>query len=491
MGKENVHPNLLVPEADSAIVASFVKGNTTGSLAGGPLKQLVTHIPSAKPPVLNADTRVQDEVQRRRAAFEELVLPRRAGGDKEDLVQVWCDYVRWASDKGGICDDEAVLLSRACCALAADPRYRSDARHLRLWVRHAGNSRQPENIFEYLDRQGIGVGHALLYEAWATALEQQRRFEEAAAVYHVGFSRHAEPLERLRERLADFEDRMRRRAARASAAGRSTPQGDGDLQATSQAALACPKQEPPPPVAPEPGPQPPPEEEPPFLEQPVKKEHSLARPAARTRGREEHDDVSAEELRAEWLEAHNAGQWPLLPEELLLLREAEAAVALLAGQAAPAEVTATQELTTSGVRALLARGASRRSFASSASRLSAGSSAFEDPTCTMEQAKREVLGLLANDPDRGPERECWSPEADSAGGSPLAADWFNGKGAFGSSGRCGPGLFQVFEEEGLDADRGGPPSADSVCIPPLPLAARSAPLAPRSLSERRAAGAGG
>ena len=110
-------------------------------------------------------------------AFERRI----AEGTDADPLQTWCDYVRWASD-----DCQAVgkeVLQRACVALAANPCHHADIRLLRLWVRHADNAADSEQVLEYVHEIGIGLQHALLYEAWAAVCEKKRRFDKVEAIY--------------------------------------------------------------------------------------------------------------------------------------------------------------------------------------------------------------------------------------------------------------------------------------------------------------------
>jgi len=142
---------------------------------------------------------------------------------------------------------------------------------------------------------------------------------------------------------------------------------------------------------------------------------------------DDEEDVSVEELQAQRVLArHGAGR-----------------------RSAARESVATQELTTSGVRALFRD--------SRSSRPSLSSSIFEDPTYTMEVAKREVLDILAHDPEHEPEL----PPPDSAWGvAPAAVRRPSRQGStpgLGSAAVTG-GLFEVFEEDGLEPplpSRGG------------------------------------
>lgn len=144
------------------------------------------------------------------ADFEQRLQRAEHGG--ADVLQVWTDYVQWARSQSP--DQARPLMQRACDSLARDPRTKQDIRYLRLWVWLAEKDAQPARVFEQLESRGVGTGHALLFEAWANALEMQRSFEKTAEVYRRGVACGAQPEERLKSRRAEFEERMRRRAAR-------------------------------------------------------------------------------------------------------------------------------------------------------------------------------------------------------------------------------------------------------------------------------------
>eukprot|EP00928_Gymnodinium_smaydae_P039030 TRINITY_DN26766_c0_g2_i1.p1 TRINITY_DN26766_c0_g2~~TRINITY_DN26766_c0_g2_i1.p1 ORF type:complete len:327 (-),score=61.39 TRINITY_DN26766_c0_g2_i1:385-1365(-) len=127
-------------------------------------------------------------------------------------LQVWCDYLRWVRDATP--DQLQALTARACQELPPNV-LRDDVRYLRLWIRNAmmhPDLSVPEAL-ESLHSKGIGNTHALLYEAWAAALEHGRRFAEARVVYRLGLECAAQPIQRLRQGFKDFETRMQKRCA--------------------------------------------------------------------------------------------------------------------------------------------------------------------------------------------------------------------------------------------------------------------------------------
>eukprot|EP00931_Biecheleriopsis_adriatica_P064226 TRINITY_DN3903_c0_g1_i1.p1 TRINITY_DN3903_c0_g1~~TRINITY_DN3903_c0_g1_i1.p1 ORF type:complete len:450 (-),score=102.95 TRINITY_DN3903_c0_g1_i1:66-1415(-) len=324
---------------------------------------------------------LSDEDEMQRAEFE-----RRVHSGEGDVVGAWCEYVQWAGSRFSGREEESRLLARACCALSESTHFNADVRHLRLWVRHASHLPEAHVVFDYLEQQGIGTGHALRYEAKAAALERQHFFAEAEAEYLLGMERCAEPQERLQCRLEEFRGRMRKRAAR--------------QERRRQQPEASPAPSPPSP-SPQPSLMPSPEAS--LSEVPAQ---GCALPGAGLprlpqfdsgQGRrfsEAREDVSVEELQAARVLARFSAEPTPNAQEAATTSEPRE----LARQRLSVASNMTQELTTNGVRALLSDG--RLSNADSGG----SPGAWEDPTYTMELAKREVLNLLAHDPDHEPDR---------------------------------------------------------------------------------------
>lgn len=168
------------------------------------------------------------EVEARREQAKKVFEEKLASGGGSDIVETWCDYVTWAAqwkEEGMDFEQDAKRINkRACMSLAAKPEHRDDVRHLRLWVRHASNVDEPEKVFEIVESQSIGIGHALLYEAWAASSEKKHMFDAAEDVYQRGLSRGAQPLDRLKSRYEDFRKRQRRRAKRHGSSAAQQPQ---------------------------------------------------------------------------------------------------------------------------------------------------------------------------------------------------------------------------------------------------------------------------
>ncbi|KAI5481322.1 checkpoint serine/threonine-protein kinase [Pseudohyphozyma bogoriensis] len=89
-----------------------------------------------------------------------------------------------------------------------DERYRNDPRYLRMWNQYAKHVECPEDCYRFLMARGIGEKLAVLYEEYASVLEAANKRTEADSVYQLGISRGAIPLERLKRRYLEFQQRM-------------------------------------------------------------------------------------------------------------------------------------------------------------------------------------------------------------------------------------------------------------------------------------------
>lgn len=149
------------------------------------------------------------EVRKQKAAFEAQL----ASGRSTDPLRIWTDYVKWTADH--LPNEKVSVMAQAIKALTEE-RYHDDIRLLRIWCRFAIEQDKAEDYFFFgsLDEQGIGSKHSLLYEVWASALENKHKFQQAAAVYQRGLGRKAKPFARLRRGFVEFLNRMERRQTR-------------------------------------------------------------------------------------------------------------------------------------------------------------------------------------------------------------------------------------------------------------------------------------
>ena len=153
---------------------------------------------------------------------------------------MWVCFIKWAEQTfhaGGRESEILPLLERCTRELRTDEtkfeKYKDDARYLRVWVKYADVCKEPGDIFSFLETNSIGQKHTLFYEAYAAFLEIKGAYKKAAAVYDRGTVMRAAPRDRLKDKLAQFTQRMMRREQRKQEA-RAAGLGVEDTEELSQ-----------------------------------------------------------------------------------------------------------------------------------------------------------------------------------------------------------------------------------------------------------------
>ncbi|GAB4819517.1 hypothetical protein N2152v2_006563 [Parachlorella kessleri] len=141
-----------------------------------------------------AELRKQLVEEQKREFWEEI-----ATYSGEDPLEVWLKFIKWTQETfqaGGHKAELLPLLERCTRELQTLPRYKDDIRYLRVW----------ENE--------MGLEHTLYYIAYATYLEFRGNYAKADAVYQQGINRLAAPVDRLKAKFAEFQQRMAKRIQR-------------------------------------------------------------------------------------------------------------------------------------------------------------------------------------------------------------------------------------------------------------------------------------
>jgi checkpoint serine/threonine-protein kinase len=134
-------------------------------------------------------------------------------------LEVWVRFIKWAEQTftSGGRETEVLPLLERCTRELRETRfeqYRDDARYLRVWVKYADLCKEPHDIFKFLQANDIGQRHTLFYEAYAAFLEIKGAYGKAAETYDRGVVMRAQPRDRLKDKLAQFQHRMMRREQR-------------------------------------------------------------------------------------------------------------------------------------------------------------------------------------------------------------------------------------------------------------------------------------
>lgn len=127
----------------------------------------------------------------------------------QDPLQNWLEYIQWAEETFPSGDPKILPILEECVNKLQDlPAYSQSTKFLKVWIKYAQKVRDPESLFEYLHEKGICSRRALLYEAWATVLENKGKDPDAYSVYKMGIQLNAKPKTRLSERFEHFQQRM-------------------------------------------------------------------------------------------------------------------------------------------------------------------------------------------------------------------------------------------------------------------------------------------
>ncbi|WFD27543.1 non-specific serine/threonine protein kinase [Malassezia nana] len=135
-----------------------------------------------------------------------------ANAEADDPLEAWCAYVKWCIDNypdGKSAESGIVpLLERATRTFRDSEQYRHDSRYLRLWILYAQHTDVPRDIFHFLLANEIGTNLASLYEELSNVLESQGAYDEADDTYRLGIARRARPLDRLKRRYNEYQQRI-------------------------------------------------------------------------------------------------------------------------------------------------------------------------------------------------------------------------------------------------------------------------------------------
>ena len=135
-----------------------------------------------------------------------------ANADSDDPLDAWCAYVKWCIDSFPSGHSPASglvpLLERATRTFHGSEQYRSDSRYLRLWVLYAQHVDCPRDVFNFLLANEVGTRLASLYEELARVDEEAGALDHADETFRLGIARGATPLERIKRRYAEFQQRV-------------------------------------------------------------------------------------------------------------------------------------------------------------------------------------------------------------------------------------------------------------------------------------------
>jgi checkpoint serine/threonine-protein kinase len=100
--------------------------------------------------------------------------------DEDDPLAVYDQFVQWTLKTYGENDPNSgltELLEQATREFKEDPLYKTDLRYLKLWSLYAKQVERSDAIaiYAYLVSNEIGTSYSVLYEEYATLLEEDGR----------------------------------------------------------------------------------------------------------------------------------------------------------------------------------------------------------------------------------------------------------------------------------------------------------------------------
>ena len=153
--------------------------------------------------------------------FEGLVQPSEQGhlnanseaaSVTDDPLVHWLGYIKFHQESyPSNTHDQFLLMERCFRALCRFRRYANDVRFIRLCCQYAEKTERPNEIFQHLYKQEIGVETAIFWIAWGFIAEKREDWSFANNVYAKGIKKKAKPLEKLTKRYQQFQRRMARK----------------------------------------------------------------------------------------------------------------------------------------------------------------------------------------------------------------------------------------------------------------------------------------
>jgi hypothetical protein len=122
---------------------------------------------------------------------------------KDPLVP-WLQYIGWTQETfvgGGKKSQLIPLLEKCTKAFQKDNIYKNDIRYLKVWITYADCIADPEDVFNFLTNNGIGLMLALFYQAWALVYQAKQKFGNAEKIISRGIEVGAQPIQSLKDML--------------------------------------------------------------------------------------------------------------------------------------------------------------------------------------------------------------------------------------------------------------------------------------------------
>lgn len=132
----------------------------------------------------------------------------------DDPLLPWLECIKWVQESfpaGGDCSGLVVIYEQCVRTFWRSERYKDDLRYLKVWLEYADNCIDADVVYSFLDENGIGRTHSLLYISYALYMESKNKIKAANEIFDLGISRNAQPMAKLKDAYRKFLARSMRR----------------------------------------------------------------------------------------------------------------------------------------------------------------------------------------------------------------------------------------------------------------------------------------
>ncbi|KAG0226682.1 hypothetical protein BGW42_003472 [Actinomortierella wolfii] len=137
----------------------------------------------------------------------------------DDPLDVYVRYVNWITEAytstsvhhhNNISRESGLfaLLEKSIRTFKNEKQYKNDARYVRLNIMYIHMIKDPLPMFKFMMTNGIGSELATFYEEYAAFLESTGDGRKALEIMRLGAEREARPLQRLKRKLGELEQRI-------------------------------------------------------------------------------------------------------------------------------------------------------------------------------------------------------------------------------------------------------------------------------------------
>jgi len=154
--------------------------------------------------------RTTSVIDQERQQYEEKIQ-----NNTEDPLSSWLEYYTWAKERFPNNHVEQLKIVQNITKIFCNTEmYQQDERYLRIWIIYSDMLTNPVDMFQYLLNKELCTDWAILYEAYALALENSENYKDADEMFKLGINRRAHPVDALKSKYSRFLVRMSEYLAR-------------------------------------------------------------------------------------------------------------------------------------------------------------------------------------------------------------------------------------------------------------------------------------